>query len=100
MSFSAWNGLGLALVIPCVQSLIADVYTSSARGRAFGLLFLTSNLGERPASLASLQQLGIKMDNNNICIVFIGFCRSALQHCAASLLHAPACLGILQAIPA
>ena len=57
MSFSAWNGLGLALVIPCVQSLIADVYTSSARGRAFGLLFLTSNLGERPASLASLQQL-------------------------------------------
>ena len=48
MSFSAWNGLGLALVIPCVQSLIADVYSASARGRAFGLLFLTSSLGEKP----------------------------------------------------
>ena len=45
MSFSAWNGLGLALVIPCVQSLIADVYSSATRGRAFGLLFLTSGLG-------------------------------------------------------
>ncbi|CAL8463252.1 g2786 [Coccomyxa elongata] len=45
MSFSAWNGLGLALVIPCVQSLIADVYSSTTRGRAFGLLFLTSGLG-------------------------------------------------------
>jgi MFS family permease len=48
MSFSAWNGLGLALVIPCVQSLIADVYSASARGRAFGLLFLTSSLSEKP----------------------------------------------------
>ena len=45
MSFSAWNGLGLALVIPCVQSLIADTYSSASRGRAFGLLFFTSSLG-------------------------------------------------------
>lgn len=45
MCFSAWNGLGLALVIPCVQSLIADVYSNSTRGRAFGLLFFTSGLG-------------------------------------------------------
>lgn len=47
MSFSAWNGLGLALVIPCVQSLIADSYSASSRGRAFGLLFFTSSLGKR-----------------------------------------------------
>ena len=47
MSFSAWNGLGLALVIPCVQSLIADTYSSASRGRAFGLLFFTSSLGAR-----------------------------------------------------
>ncbi len=54
MSFSAWNGLGLALVIPCVQSLIADVYSSTTRGRAFGLLFLTSGLGISPILLNAL----------------------------------------------
>ena len=48
MAFSAWNGLGLALVIPCVQSLLADMYSSATRGRAFGLLFLTSGLGADP----------------------------------------------------
>lgn len=48
MAFSAWNGLGLALVIPCVQSLLADMYSSATRGRAFGLLFLTSGLGALP----------------------------------------------------
>ena len=48
MAFSAWNGLGLALVIPCVQSLLADMYSSATRGRAFGLLFLTSGLGAAP----------------------------------------------------
>ena len=29
----------------CAQSLIADTYSSATRGRAFGLLFLTSGLG-------------------------------------------------------
>ena len=39
------NGIGLALVIPCVQSLIADYYSPETRGQAFGLMFFTSGLG-------------------------------------------------------
>lgn len=41
----AMNGLGLALVIPNVQSLTADYYPPSARGRAFGALWLVISLG-------------------------------------------------------
>ncbi len=40
------NGLGLALVIPCVQSLIADYYPPDARGNAFGMMGLTASFGE------------------------------------------------------
>ena len=47
LAFSCVNGLGLALLIPCVQSLLADYYTPANRGRAFGLLYFTSSLGER-----------------------------------------------------
>ncbi len=45
MSFSAVNGLGLALVIPAAQSLVADYYEEKSRGGAFGLLFGVSSLG-------------------------------------------------------
>ncbi len=45
MSFSAVNGLGLALVIPAAQSLVADYYEERSRGGAFGLLFGVSSLG-------------------------------------------------------
>lgn len=48
-SFSAVNGLGLALVIPAAQSLVADYYEEKSRGAAFGLLFGVSSLGARPA---------------------------------------------------
>ena len=41
----AVNGLGLALVIPSGQSLIADFYSPAARGTAFGTLYLTGALG-------------------------------------------------------
>lgn len=41
----AVNGLGLALVIPCVQSLIADYHPSDVRGNAFGMMQLTTSLG-------------------------------------------------------
>ena len=47
LAFSCVNGLGLALLIPCVQSLLADYYAPASRGRAFGLLYFTSSLGER-----------------------------------------------------
>lgn len=47
MSYSAVNGLGLALVIPAAQSLVADYYEEKSRGGAFGLLFGVSSLGAR-----------------------------------------------------
>mmetsp|Transcript_21506 Transcript_21506/g.51310 ORF Transcript_21506/g.51310 Transcript_21506/m.51310 type:complete len:506 (+) Transcript_21506:414-1931(+) len=43
--FSAWNGLGLSLVIPSSQSLIADYYPPRMRGKAFGLLYMTGSFG-------------------------------------------------------
>lgn len=46
MCLSAWNGLGLALIIPCVESILADLYCATLRGRVFGFLFLASNFGE------------------------------------------------------
>ncbi|KAJ3677306.1 hypothetical protein LUZ60_003030 [Juncus effusus] len=39
------NGVGLALVTPAIQSLVADSTDDSTRGSAFGYLQLTSNLG-------------------------------------------------------
>lgn len=45
MIFAAANGLGLSLVIPCSQSLIADLYAATFRGRAFGIMQLISAFG-------------------------------------------------------
>ncbi|WJX53502.1 hypothetical protein P8452_39487 [Trifolium repens] len=39
------NGIGLAIVIPAIQSLIADSTIDSNRGVAFGWLHLTGNIG-------------------------------------------------------
>ncbi|KAL5751527.1 hypothetical protein ACOSQ2_022034 [Xanthoceras sorbifolium] len=39
------NGIGLAIVIPAIQSLVADSTDESNRGMAFGWLQLTSNFG-------------------------------------------------------
>ncbi|CAI8618961.1 unnamed protein product [Vicia faba] len=39
------NGIGLAIVIPAIQSLIADSTIDSNRGTAFGWLQLTGNIG-------------------------------------------------------
>ena len=39
------NGVGLALVTPAIQSLVADSTDDSNRGTAFGWLQLTGNLG-------------------------------------------------------
>jgi MFS family permease len=51
MLYSGMNGIGLALVVPCVQSLIADYTPADKRGAAFGVLYFTGALGEhRPAS--------------------------------------------------
>ncbi|CAL9106964.1 uncharacterized protein LOC135633435 [Musa acuminata AAA Group] len=41
----ALNGVGLALVIPSIQALVADSTNDSTRGSAFGWLYLTSGFG-------------------------------------------------------
>jgi MFS family permease len=39
------NGVGLAIVVPALQSFIADSYTESGRGVAFGWLNLVGGVG-------------------------------------------------------
>ena len=51
MIYSGINGIGLALVVPCVQSLIADYTPAEKRGAAFGVLYFTGALGETPCGL-------------------------------------------------
>ena len=46
------NGVGLALVIPCVQSLTADYNPAEMRGRAFGIMAFTAAMGVPRLSLA------------------------------------------------
>lgn len=45
LSFSALNGFGLAIVIPCVQSILADYWPPEARGSSFGFMGAVSSLG-------------------------------------------------------
>ena len=55
----AFNGLGLALVIPCVQSLVADYHPSESRGKAFGFMFFTASCGACFACHAHLWALSV-----------------------------------------
>jgi MFS family permease len=41
----AFTGLGLAVIFPTAQSLVSDFFPKSKRGRAFGMLGLTTVLG-------------------------------------------------------
>ncbi|KAJ7959025.1 Major facilitator superfamily [Quillaja saponaria] len=50
----ALNGVGLALVQPAIQSLVADSTDDHNRGMAFGWLQLTSNLGSIIGGLLSV----------------------------------------------
>ncbi|PIN02080.1 Sugar transporter/spinster transmembrane protein [Handroanthus impetiginosus] len=50
----ALNGIGLAIVAPAIQSLVADSTNDSSRGVAFGWLQLTSNFGSIIGGLLSL----------------------------------------------
>ena len=48
---AALNGVGLALVMPACQSLIADLYEAQQRGRAFGIIMTVAAFGApAPAS--------------------------------------------------
>ncbi|KAL5222034.1 hypothetical protein ABZP36_026747 [Zizania latifolia] len=48
------NGIGLALVTPAIQSLVADYTDDNSRGSAFGWLQLTGNLGSLIGGLFSI----------------------------------------------
>ncbi|XP_061345171.1 uncharacterized protein LOC133291008 isoform X2 [Gastrolobium bilobum] len=48
------NGIGLAIVIPAIQSLVADSTVDSNRGMAFGWLQLTGNFGSIIGGLFSV----------------------------------------------
>ncbi|PKI18333.1 hypothetical protein CRG98_049393, partial [Punica granatum] len=48
------NGIGLAIVTPAIQSLIADSTDESNRGMAFGWLQLTGNIGSILGNLFSV----------------------------------------------
>ncbi|KAJ1289471.1 hypothetical protein BS78_02G166700 [Paspalum vaginatum] len=48
------NGIGLALVTPAIQSLVADCSDDNTRGTAFGWLQLTGNIGSIIGGLFSL----------------------------------------------
>ena len=48
------NGIGLAIVIPAIQSLVADSTDDNNRGTAFGWLQLTGNLGSIIGGLCSV----------------------------------------------
>ncbi|XP_019104457.1 uncharacterized protein LOC104892506 isoform X2 [Beta vulgaris subsp. vulgaris] len=50
----ALNGIGLAIVAPAIQSLVADSTDDSNRGTAFGWLQLTANLGSIVGGLCSV----------------------------------------------
>lgn len=50
----ALNGIGLAIVGPAIQSLVADSTDDNRRGMAFGWLQLTSNLGSIIGGLFSV----------------------------------------------
>ncbi|KAK9270826.1 hypothetical protein L1049_026412 [Liquidambar formosana] len=50
----ALNGIGLAIVAPAIQSLVADSTDDGSRGMAFGWLQLTGNLGSIIGGLCSL----------------------------------------------
>jgi MFS family permease len=47
----ALNGVGLALMIPNAQSMVADYYSADTRGSAFGMMCLTSATGAMVGAL-------------------------------------------------
>ena len=44
-AWAAINGAGLALVLPCCQSLVADYFRPESRGSGFACLFTASAIG-------------------------------------------------------
>ncbi len=61
--FWAMNGIGLSMLIPTAQSLIADYNVSGQRGKAFGLLHFTGAMGMFVGALyaTNIGRLGLGM---------------------------------------
>jgi len=60
--FWAFNGFGLALLIPNAQSLIADYFKPVSRGAAFGALQMTGALGGMAGALFATNVGHFKVD--------------------------------------
>lgn len=43
--YCAGNGIGLAFLLPTIQSVISELYAAKQRGKAFGFLLTTAALG-------------------------------------------------------
>ena len=56
--YRAMTGIGLAVIIPTAQSLIADYFTPSRRGKAFGWLGLTGVIGNITGTIFATTLVG------------------------------------------
>lgn len=59
-AFSSLNGIGLALVLSSVQSVLADIYEPEQRGKAFGIMLTAASVGGHPFQLLHSLQLQLK----------------------------------------
>ncbi|KAK9826424.1 hypothetical protein WJX81_004002 [Elliptochloris bilobata] len=64
-AWAAINGAGLALVLPCCQSLVADYFRPEARGSGFACLFTASAIGSMAGgffatAVSGLHPLGLE----------------------------------------
>ena len=57
--YRAITGIGLAVIVPTAQSLIADYFSPSRRGRAFGWLGLTGVIGSIFGTIFATALVGI-----------------------------------------
>eukprot|EP00882_Tetradesmus_deserticola_P015619 GHRQ01016644.1.p1 GENE.GHRQ01016644.1~~GHRQ01016644.1.p1 ORF type:complete len:356 (+),score=119.42 GHRQ01016644.1:332-1399(+) len=55
----ALNGVGLGVMVPNAQSLVADYYDATHRGRAFGMLLAVGNMGAMLSSVYATNIAGM-----------------------------------------
>ena len=66
-TWAACTGLGLALVFPASQSLVADMFAPEKRGRAFGTLMTIAALSGMAGSFFSIQMGGMHFGHTAVC---------------------------------
>lgn len=92
----AGNGIGLAVILPTIQSVVSELYIAKHRGRAFGCMLTTAAIGAvlffrvpscktsvvNTCNLCKLSELAPAEDANH------GLHRRRwLQHCSRDLQH-------------